>query len=246
MKNKILSIGLIVIMLFGTTFILTGCGGRPSSEEFIANGIALYEKEFDDDFTFVRVVRGGSGTWGEFGTLEEGRMDVIVSSKKYPNKEIKMSFFCNRKTKKYRMASSDYNFVRYEEQLYKDFENVAQIYSDSCIRISAIGMDNSNLNYTEYISTIGNLSQLTVYVAPGQYNKNEDIKKIINVLNEKNIKIQSVEIIYFNDNEEYTRIKAIQDKREYFKLKYSTYDNFYVELDEDYNIERMLYDGKEV
>lgn len=244
--KRIIKIGSICIIVINCLLLMTGCEGKPSSKEFIANGIALYEKEFDDDFTFVREVRGGNGTWGEFGTLDEGKMEVIVSSKKYPNKEINMSFLCDRKTKKYRMGGSDYNFIRYEEQLYKDLENVAQIYSDSCIRISTLGMDNSNLNYTEYTSTISNLLKLTVYVVPGQYNKNEDIKKIINVLNEKNIKMRSVEIIYFNDNEEYTRIKAIQNKREYIELKYSTYDNLSVELDEDYNIEHMEYDGKKV
>ena len=237
MKNFFFKSISILIVAITILCMLTGCKRRPSSEEFIANGIKLYEQEFDDEFTFVREVRRENGTWGEFGTLEEGKKEIVVTSKKYPNKEINMSFWYNTSTKKYRMCGSDYNFVRYEEQLYKDLEKVTQIYSDSFIRISTDGFDNSNLNYAEYTNTIQNHLNLNVYVAPGQYNKNEDLRKIINILKEKNIRVLFVRINYLNDSEEYTKIKAIQSKDEHISLNFGTYNSLYAYLDENYNIE---------
>ena len=84
---KILKFFTVVIMLVLILTILTGCKKRPSNEEFIANGIKLYEQEFDDEFSFVREVRDANGTWGEFGTLEEGKKEIVVTSKKYPKKK---------------------------------------------------------------------------------------------------------------------------------------------------------------
>lgn len=244
MKKKILNIIFVIIILIGIIIALSGCGKKPSDEEFIENGIKLYEQEFNDEFSFVRMVIDENGIWGDFGTLEEGNMEIIVTSKKYPNKEIEMSFFYNKNTKKYRMGGSNYNFVRYEEQLYKDLENVIQIYPDSFIRISSLGIDNSDLTYAEYISGNNGLC-LNVYVAPGQYNQKEDARKLVNILKQNGIAMSSIGIWYIKTDDEYLRIKN-EEYIDIHGLGGRDYDNIYISMGEPFEIDCMDINGRRV
>lgn len=250
MKKNFMSVIMICTILLGTIFILTGCKGRPSDKEFIAEGIKLYEQIFNDKFTLVEEVRGGNGTWGEFGTLDEGKKEIIVKSDKYPDKEINMSFFYDTKTKKYRTGMTNYNFIRYEEQINKDLEKVSKLYTDYKIYVSAEYESVNNCDYKEYIGGLNNI-HIDLCVAPGiQYNQKEDVKKLVDILKENGISISTISIYYFKDNDKYLKIKNIKNSEDFYKelerRMRIDYDNIYIGMHEPFEIDRMYINGSEV
>lgn len=236
MNKKIFNLVVLLVMLLVLMYGLTGCSQKPSEED--ANDAVIKEMEevYGDKFT---VIRNGVNVSNDlFGTNPV--YEVFLESENLDNKEIKVDYRYNKNSGKYDYEYCNYNFIKYEEEILEELEVLDEIYDDYKLLLSPRADDMVKVSYEEYKESENTL-QMHIIVSPNasKSNKEKDFEKLRKSLEENELLISRINIIYTNEEDVFDELdsKDEDDIIGYARLNGGIEGMFY--LDEDYKTKDM-------
>lgn len=236
MNKKFLKLVMLVMILLGLIYVLTGCSDKPSMEESNEDVIQEMEKVYGEKFTYISSASKGSDDL--FGT--NPTRELVLESEKLPNKEIKVLYQYNENNGKYNYKQCYYNFVKYEEEILEELEFLDEIYDEYKLLLSPRADDMVKVSYEEYKESENTL-QMHIIVAPdvSKSNKEKDFEKLRKSLEENELLISRINIIYTNEEDVFDELdsKDEDDIIGYARLNGGIEGMFY--LDEDYKTKDM-------
>ena len=210
MRRRLLSLTTLFALILASLIVLTGCGisFQSTDENHDEQAVQMLEEIYDDDFEFVEKEQFGFG-----GPFDGVGYELTLKSKKFPNKDIKMTYYYDQDTKEDTLSRSNYNFIRFEEKVYEKLNILADIYQDYKIQISTTdpkhsSVEISNCSFEEYISSENDM-EVVICLPPSvnSENKGEDIQKLQVLLKENKILIGgNIKIYYVNDEQYFDEI----------------------------------------
>lgn len=202
MKNKLLSLGMIIIIIM-SLFSLAGCGKKLTREEIDEGAIKELERIYNDDLTLVSRGQGyGGDVFGRGSNVE-----LILKSQKFSNEKIQMRYSYDSKNKKYELLGSNYNFIRYKNNILERLEILSEIYPDYKIHLKSYFDTDKDYTFDEYISSKKYLD-IFIFLAPSvdSSSKDSDIEKIRMKLEQSRILVTGINVYYVKNQELYNSI----------------------------------------
>lgn len=230
MKEKIISGICIILMLIVILVTFSGCGKTLSIEERDNIAVQKFEEIYGEDFT---IVKSGIGSRGDvYG--KGSNTELTLRCEKYPDKDIRVRYRYDSKSKEITWFGTNYNCIRYEEKILEKLKFLDGIYQGYMIDITGGLSSTSNCSFEEYIQDKYSDITLFLYLPPSadEEKKDEDIENV-RVLLEKNKINISIQIFYIKNDEFFNKIA--EDKEYLRSYKYK--DNYLVgnfAIDENY------------
>lgn len=236
MNKKVIKLVILLIMLISLTYLLTGCSEKPSLEESTEYVIKKMENVYGEDFTYISSdILGSDDLFGKNPTRE-----LILESEKLPDKEIKVLYQYNENNGEYNYTQCYYNFIKYEEEILEELEILDEIYDDYKLLLSPRSDDMVKASYEEYKESENTL-QMHIIVSPdvSKSNKEKDFEKLRKSLEENELLISRINIIYTNEEDVFDALetKEEEDIIGYARLNGGIEGMFY--LDEDFKTKEM-------
>lgn len=232
MSKQILNLAIVVIMLFGLIYILTGCANTPSNEELNQHAIKMLEEIYGEKFSLVSCNFNVDGDL--FGTASI--TELILKNDKIPNKEIKFRYRYNSDTEDYEYISCNYNFIKYEEKIFEKLKFLDDIYIDYNYIVDAKSDDIENLSFEDYIKS-NNSMHLYIFLSPtdNQMTKEKDFEEVRKTLEKNKLFISKINIMYVNDETIYNSLD-VKNEEIYGDIRASGCIEGMLFLDNDYKL----------
>ena len=202
MKKKFLSMVLIIVMLVGIIFTLTGCG---KSSNFSVDEIIQYmSNKYGENFTYIEPI--------DINQPTASSLAIFVENENYPNKKIYAKCILENGEKRF---SDNFTTYIYEDDTREILTKLSKsVYPDAKIRYALSDYntaassysDDGKLTFKEYLSRSSSSINYMILLPPDHDNTiyKEELANLCELFKENKV-VCSVTIVYLKDDSQFEK-----------------------------------------
>ena len=237
----------IMLLLVGNVLLLAGCSHSRSTEEIDARASEELGKIYNDELTVLRSRVSGGGVFGSGSNTE-----LVLSTEKYPE-TISLTYSYNRITNSYDLLATNYNVVRYKDEILDRLKFINDIYPDCKYSVNcmqSVGGILKDCDFEEFIASQNSI-KLYIFLPPAENKRSEEanyemVDELRKTMKEHDSHVSAICMYYYDDDEKYNAIETdnlnvIDDVKEHYANHFSDvlnaggYESKHYFIDKDYN-----------